>query len=72
VTGIAELESALVASRSTAATQVIVIDTDAGPFDAGGFWWDVAVPQVSERPQVMAARKAYEEKRRHQRTRSGS
>jgi len=41
---------------------VIVIDTD--PLvstDAGGHWWDVAVPEVSERPTVNAARKAYED-----------
>jgi 3D-(3,5/4)-trihydroxycyclohexane-1,2-dione acylhydrolase (decyclizing) len=68
VTGVAELESVLAASRSATVTQVIVIDTDAGPStDAGGSWWDVAVPQVSGRPQVMAARKAYEEKRNRQR-----
>ena len=39
----------------------IVIDTD--PListDAGGHWWDVAVPEVSVRPQVNAARKEYE------------
>ena len=42
-------------------TTVIVIDTD--PLiatDAGGHWWDVAVPEVSVRPQVNAARKEYE------------
>ena len=40
---------------------MIVIDTD--PLittEAGGHWWDVAVPEVSERPQVNAARKEYE------------
>ncbi len=43
-------------------TTVIVIDTD--PListEAGGHWWDVAVPEVSVRPQVNAARKDYEE-----------
>ena len=42
-------------------TTVIVIDTD--PLiatDAGGTWWDVAVPEVSVRPQVNEARKSYE------------
>ena len=59
---IAELESALDAARADARTSVIVIDTD--PListDAGGHWWDVAVPEVSSRPQVNAARKKYEE-----------
>ena len=42
-------------------TTVLVIDTD--PLittDEGGHWWDVAVPEVSPRPQVNAARKEYE------------
>ena len=40
---------------------MLVIDTD--PMistGAGGHWWDVAVPQVSERVEVQAARKQYE------------
>jgi len=39
---------------------VFVIDTD--PLittEAGGHWWDVAVPAVSDRPEVNAARAAY-------------
>ena len=28
--------------------------------DAGGFWWDVAVPEVSSREQVVTARGDYE------------
>jgi 3D-(3,5/4)-trihydroxycyclohexane-1,2-dione acylhydrolase (decyclizing) len=40
---------------------VIVIDTDPYPgTGAGGFWWDVAVPEVSERRQVRDARENYE------------
>ncbi|MDO8361245.1 MAG: thiamine pyrophosphate-dependent enzyme, partial [Devosia sp.] len=59
---IAELESALKAAESDTRTSVIVIDTD--PLiatDAGGHWWNVAVPEVSVRPEVNAARKEYEE-----------
>ena len=59
---IAELESHLKAAENDTKTSVIVIDTD--PListDAGGHWWDVAVPEVSVRPQVNAARKDYEE-----------
>ena len=56
---IAELESAL-ATRGTGVT-VIVIDTDPYPStEPGGTWWEVAVPEVSDRPQVRAARTAYE------------
>ena len=58
---IAELEAAFKQARAADSTQVIVIDTDPiGSTDAGGFWWDVAVPAVSERKEVGAARSAYE------------
>ena len=29
--------------------------------EAGGAWWDVAVPEVSAREEVRAARKSYEQ-----------
>ncbi|MGQ3030983.1 MAG: thiamine pyrophosphate-dependent enzyme, partial [Ferrovibrionaceae bacterium] len=36
-------------------------DTDPYPTpQAGGHWWDVAVPAVSVRSQVTEARKAYD------------
>ncbi|HLV84965.1 MAG TPA: 3D-(3,5/4)-trihydroxycyclohexane-1,2-dione acylhydrolase (decyclizing) [Devosia sp.] len=60
VASLAELETALHETEATTRTTVIVIDTD--PListDAGGHWWDVAVPEVSDRPQVQAAREAY-------------
>ncbi len=61
VASIAELEAAFKAARKARTTQVIVIDTDPlGSTDAGGFWWDVAVPAVSNRAEVDAARHEYE------------
>lgn len=58
---VAALEAAMVRARNSDRTHVIVIDTDPMPTtEAGGHWWDVAVPEVSTRPQVEAARKAYE------------
>jgi 3D-(3,5/4)-trihydroxycyclohexane-1,2-dione acylhydrolase (decyclizing) len=36
--------------------------------EAGGAWWDVAVPEVSDRPQVRAARAAYDAAVKDQRT----
>lgn len=65
---IAELESALAEAEKVERTTVLVIDTD--PListEAGGHWWDVAVPEVSVRPQVNAARKDYEEALKGQR-----
>ncbi|MCW6508891.1 3D-(3,5/4)-trihydroxycyclohexane-1,2-dione acylhydrolase (decyclizing) [Lichenifustis flavocetrariae] len=68
VASVSELEAAFEKSRAATVTQVILIDTDPGPStDAGGFWWDVAVPEVSVRPQVQDAHAGYETKRKKQR-----
>ncbi|RWF53453.1 MAG: 3D-(3,5/4)-trihydroxycyclohexane-1,2-dione acylhydrolase (decyclizing) [Mesorhizobium sp.] len=67
VSSIAGLETALAQAKKNTRTTVLVIDTD--PLvstEAGGSWWDVAVPEVSTRPQVNAARRAYDEKRQMQ------
>ena len=62
VDNISDLEGALREARSADRTSVIVIDTDPlASTDAGGHWWDVAVPQVSTRDEVKAARRKYEE-----------
>jgi 3D-(3,5/4)-trihydroxycyclohexane-1,2-dione acylhydrolase (decyclizing) len=61
VDGIAGLEAALVRARANDRTTVIVIDTDPlKSTDAGGHWWDVAVPEVSQRAEVLDARRRYE------------
>jgi 3D-(3,5/4)-trihydroxycyclohexane-1,2-dione acylhydrolase (decyclizing) len=60
VSSLAELEAALIESRKNTRTTVIVIDTD--PMistDAGGHWWEVAVPEVSVRKEVNAAHAKY-------------
>ena len=61
VTSLAELEASVARARSADRTSVIVIETD--PMiatEAGGTWWDVVVPEVSERDEVREARKNYE------------
>jgi 3D-(3,5/4)-trihydroxycyclohexane-1,2-dione acylhydrolase (decyclizing) len=61
VAGLAELEAALRNARKADRTTVVVIDTDPlASTEAGGHWWDVAVPEVSERAEVRAARASYE------------
>jgi 3D-(3,5/4)-trihydroxycyclohexane-1,2-dione acylhydrolase (decyclizing) len=68
VASIAELEKAIADSKKNDRTSVFVIDTD--PLittEAGGHWWDVAVPEVSPREQVNKAHAAYVEARRAQR-----
>lgn len=64
---ISELETALAQAEANTRTTVVVIDTD--PListGAGGAWWDVAVPEVSERAQVREARAGYDKLRKHQ------
>ena len=58
---IAELEQAMARARECDRSCCIVIDTDPmACTEAGGHWWDVAVPEVSEREEVRAARAGYE------------
>ncbi|HEX7389652.1 MAG TPA: thiamine pyrophosphate-dependent enzyme, partial [Acidiphilium sp.] len=64
---LAALEAALGRARTADRTTVIVIDTDpVKATEAGGAWWDVAVPAVSPRPEVEAARRRYESAVAHQ------
>jgi 3D-(3,5/4)-trihydroxycyclohexane-1,2-dione acylhydrolase (decyclizing) len=58
---IAELEAAMGRARAADRTYVICIDTDpAHTTSEGGWWWEVAVPEVSERTEVRKARAEYE------------
>ena len=67
VGSIAELEAAL-RERPTDRPRVVVIETDPAPStEAGGAWWEVGVPEVSERAEVLAAHDAFDEGRRRQR-----
>jgi 3D-(3,5/4)-trihydroxycyclohexane-1,2-dione acylhydrolase (decyclizing) len=66
---IAGLESALKRARTAGRTSVICIETDPNrSTEEGGWWWEVAVPEVSQRKEVAAARKAYEQGKQEQKT----
>jgi len=68
VGSIGELEEAMARARESETSYCIVIETD--PListEAGGHWWDVAVPEVSERAEVREARRSYEAARMKQR-----
>ena len=68
VKDLAGLTSALRTARRAKGSTVIVIDTDPlKSTDAGGHWWDVAVPEVSVRSEVNAARAGYEKALENQR-----
>ncbi|OSQ37371.1 3D-(3,5/4)-trihydroxycyclohexane-1,2-dione acylhydrolase (decyclizing) [Thalassospira mesophila] len=68
VSSIAELEDAMGRARAATKSYAIVIDTDPLPStEAGGHWWDVAVPEVSVRPGVNEAHKNYQNALKNQR-----
>lgn len=68
VSSIAELEEALAKRLEAKGPYVIVIDTDPYPStEPGGTWWDVGVPEVSERDEVNEARARYETNKKLQR-----
>jgi 3D-(3,5/4)-trihydroxycyclohexane-1,2-dione acylhydrolase (decyclizing) len=63
VSSLDELREAIATAREAERTSVIVIETDPrASTSAGGHWWDVAVPEVSQREEVRAARSAYDSK----------
>jgi 3D-(3,5/4)-trihydroxycyclohexane-1,2-dione acylhydrolase (decyclizing) len=68
VRDVAGLRAALAEARAATRTQVIVIDTThARTTDDGGAWWEVGVPEVSERAEVGAAAAAARASTRAQR-----
>jgi 3D-(3,5/4)-trihydroxycyclohexane-1,2-dione acylhydrolase (decyclizing) len=61
VANIVELEAAMQRARASDRSYLISIDTDpARPTEEGGWWWEVAVPEVSERAAVQRAHAGYE------------
>lgn len=53
-----EFREALTAARAADRTTVIVTKVRASDWTLGGAFWEVGVPTTSERPEVMAARRA--------------
>ena len=68
VASVAELKTAMQRARQATRTQVLVIDTS--PWrttDDGGAWWEVAIPEVSARAEVLEARERYLQDKARQR-----
>lgn len=68
VSTVAELGEAMKRARASAKSYLISIVID-GPQSTpeGGCWWEVGIPEVSERPAVVAARQQLDEAKKKQR-----
>lgn len=66
VGSIAELEQALSRARAADRSYLIEIKTDPMPSTHNGSWWDVAIPEISERSQVQDAHQQYVTQQRRQ------
>ncbi len=67
VHSIGELEQAFVRAKQTDRTAVIVIKVQPYEWTPGDAWWDVGVPEVSERKEVREARADHDKARGKQR-----
>jgi len=67
VSSIAELEAAYERAKAADQTYVIALQTQSDAWTEGGAWWEVGVPEVSERPAVLAARSALDQAKTKQR-----
>lgn len=67
VGSLAEFREALVQAQQADRTAVIVTKVRSSDWTEGGAFWQVGVPEVSDRPQVQAARAAMDEGLRAQR-----
>jgi 3D-(3,5/4)-trihydroxycyclohexane-1,2-dione acylhydrolase (decyclizing) len=67
VESLTDLEDALRWAKTTDRTTVLVVKTDAYTWTPGDAWWDVGVPEVSDRATVNKARKEHAEGRKKQR-----
>ncbi len=68
VTNITELRSAFARAKAADTSYVIVIETDPYEWTEGGAWWEVGVPEVSDRDEVLQARAEWDAERKHQRS----
>jgi 3D-(3,5/4)-trihydroxycyclohexane-1,2-dione acylhydrolase (decyclizing) len=67
VEGIDDLRAAFARAKAADRSYVIVVPIDQYSWTEGGAWWEVGVPEVSERESVRAARSDWEKEKRHQR-----
>jgi 3D-(3,5/4)-trihydroxycyclohexane-1,2-dione acylhydrolase (decyclizing) len=62
-----DLEGAWRRAKDADRSYVIVMDIDEYTWTEGGAWWEVGIPEVSDREQVRVARAEWEAEKKHQR-----
>ena len=67
VVTIDELKAAFARAKDADRSYVIVIETDPYEWTEGSSWWEVGVPEVSDRVEVRVARAEWDAGRKHQR-----
>jgi 3D-(3,5/4)-trihydroxycyclohexane-1,2-dione acylhydrolase (decyclizing) len=67
IESIDELPAAFARAKAADRSYVIVIPIDQYTWTEGGAWWEVGVPEVSERAEVRAARADWEANKQNQR-----
>ena len=60
-------QAAFAAAKKADRSSVIVLEVDEYSWTEGGAWWEVGVPEVSERAGVRAAREDWAAKKQRQR-----
>ena len=68
VTTIAEFREAFQRAKKADRSYAIVIEVAQYDWTEGGAWWEVGVPEVSNREQVLVARAELDAERKHQRS----
>jgi len=62
-----DLPAAWERAKAADRSYVIVVDVDEYTWTEGGAWWEVAIPEVSDREQVRVARAEWAAEKKHQR-----
>ena len=62
-----DLPAAFARAKESDRSYAIVVDIDQYTWTEGGAWWEVGVPEVSDREQVRIARAELEAEKKHQR-----
>lgn len=67
VTNVTELVAKIASTRDSKGVVVIVIEMAPAIWTEGGAFWEVGVPEVSDKPSVVSARRTLDEEKRKQR-----